>query len=60
MKLVGLLLALAGWLIPIVTVVLVQSTAVRMTVSILGIAMTLVGILAVLNKAHLKQAIWKV
>jgi hypothetical protein len=60
MKLVGLLLALAGWLIPIVTVVLIQSTAVRMTVSILGIAMTLVGILAVLNKAHLKQAIWKV
>ena len=44
MKLVGLLLALAGWLIPIVTVVLIQSTAVRMTVSILGIAMTLVGI----------------
>ncbi len=60
MKLVGLLLALAGWLIPIVTVVLIQSTAVRMTVSILGIAMTLVGILVVLNKAHLKQAIWKV
>ncbi len=59
MKLVGLLLALAGWLIPIVTVVLIQSTAVRMTVSILGIAMTLVGILVVLNKAHLKQAIWK-
>jgi len=60
MKLVGFLLALAGWLIPIVTVVLIQSTAVRMTVSILGIAMTLVGILVVLNKAHLKQAIWKV
>jgi len=59
MKLVGLLLALAGWLIPIVTVVLIQSTAVRMTVSILGIAMTLVGILVVLNKAHLKEAIWK-
>ena len=59
MKLVGFLLALAGWLIPIVTVVLIQSTAVRMTASILGIAMTLVGILVVLNKAHLKQAIWK-
>ena len=59
MKLVGFLLALAGWLIPIVTVVLIQSTAVRMTVSILGIAMILVGILVVLNKAHLKEAIWK-
>jgi len=59
MKLVGLLLALAGWLIPIVTVVLIQSTAVRMTMSILGIAISLVGILVVLNKAHLKEAIWK-
>jgi len=59
MKVVALLLALAGWLIPIVTVVLIQSTVVRMTVSILGIAMILVGILVVLNKAHLKEAIWK-
>ena len=59
MKVVALLLALAGWLIPVVTVVLVQSTAVRMTMSILGIAMILVGVLVVLNKAHLKQAIWK-
>ncbi len=59
MKGIGLLLALAGWLIPVVTVVLIQSTAVRMTVSILGIAMILVGVLVVLNKAHLKEAIWK-
>jgi hypothetical protein len=59
MKLVGLLLAVAGWLIPVVTVVLTQSTAVRMFVSLLGIAIILFGILVVLNKAHLKQAIWK-
>jgi len=59
MKLVGLLLALAGWLIPIVTVVLTQSTAVRMLVSLAGIAVILFGVLVVLNKAHLKQAIWK-
>jgi hypothetical protein len=59
MKLVGILLALAGWLIPIVTVVMTQSTAVRMTVSLFGIAIILVGILVFLNKAHLKEAIWK-
>jgi hypothetical protein len=59
MKLVGILLALAGWLIPIVTVVMTQSTAVRMTVSLLGIALILMGVLVVLNKAHLKNAIWK-
>jgi hypothetical protein len=59
MKFVGLLLALAGWLIPVVTVVLTQSTAVRMAVSILGIVIILVGVLVVLSKAHLKEAIWK-
>lgn len=59
MKLVGFLLALFGWLIPVVTVALTPSTAVRMFVSLLGIAIILVGVLAVLNKAHLKHAIWK-
>ena len=59
MKLVGLLLAVAGWLIPVVTLVVTQSMAVRMTVSMLGLAIILVGVLVVLNKAHLKQAIWK-
>jgi len=54
-----IVVALAGWLIPVVTVVLTQSTAVRMIVSILGIAIILVGVLVVLNKAHLKEAIWK-
>jgi len=59
MKLAGLLLAVAGWLIPVVTLVVTQSMAVRMTVSVLGLAIILVGVLVVLNKAHLKQAIWK-
>jgi hypothetical protein len=59
MKLVGLLLALAGWLIPIVTVVMTQSATIRMAVSLAGIATILVGILVVLNKAHVKEAIWK-
>jgi hypothetical protein len=59
MKLVGILLALAGWLIPIVTVVMTQSATIRMAVSLAGIATILVGILVVLNKAHLKDAIWK-
>jgi len=59
MRIVGLLLALVGWLIPVVTVVLTQSTAVRMIVCLAGIAITLVGILVALNRAHLKHALWK-
>jgi len=59
MRIAGLLLALAGWLIPIVTVVETQSTTIRLVVSLAGIALTLFGVLVVLNKVHLKQAIWK-
>lgn len=59
MKAIGLLLALAGWVMPVLTVVMTQSTSARMIVSLFGLAISLVGILVVLNKAHLKQAIWK-
>ena len=59
MKLIGLVLTLLGWLMPVLTLPLTQSTAARMILSLLGIAISLVGILVVLNKAHLKNAIWK-
>ncbi len=58
-KLIGLLLVLAGWLLPILTLTAVQSTGARLFLSLLGIAISLVGILGVLNKVHLKDAIWK-
>ena len=59
MKLVGILLALAGWLIPVVALTITQSLAARFVLAVLGIIISLVGILAVLNKAHLEHAIWK-
>ena len=59
MKLLGLVMALLGWLIPVAALTMTQSTAARMVVTLLGIAISLVGILVVLNKAHLKNAIWK-
>jgi len=59
MKLLGLVMALLGWLIPVAALTMTQSTAARMVVALLGIAISLVGILVVLNKAHLKNAIWK-
>jgi len=59
MKLVGLVMVLAGWLLPVVTLVLAQSTTARMIASLVGLAISLIGILVVVNKAHLKQAIWK-
>ena len=59
MKFIGLVMALVGWLVPVVALVLTQSTAARMIVCVLGLAISLIGILVVINKAHLKEAIWK-
>jgi len=59
MRLIGLVMTLLGWLIPVSALTMTQSTAARMIVSLLGIAISLVGILVVLNKVHLKDAIWK-
>jgi hypothetical protein len=59
MRIVGVLVVLAGWLIPVVGVAITQSTPVRFALALLGIAVTFFGIAGVLNKAHLKSAIWK-
>jgi hypothetical protein len=59
MKFIGLLMAVVGWLIPVVTLVLTQSTTARLIVCLLGVAISLIGILVVMNKAHVKEAIWK-
>ena len=59
MKLVGILLALAGWLLPVVALTITQSLMARFVLAVLGIIISLVGILVVLNKTHLEHAIWK-
>ncbi len=59
MKIVGILLALAGWLIPVVALSMTPSVGARFLVAVLGIIISLVGILVVLNKAHQADAIWK-
>lgn len=59
MRLMGVLLAFAGWLIPIMTLPLTQSLTVRFILAVLGISISLVAVLVVLNKAHLKHAVWK-
>ena len=59
MRFMGVLLLLAGWLIPIAALPLTQSPAVRFIWALLGISISLAAILIVLNKAQLKQAVWK-
>ena len=60
MRLVGLLLAVVGWLIPVVGLTVAQSLGARFVLVVLGIGISLLGILVVLNKAHQIKAIWKI
>ena len=59
MKFGGVLLIIVGWLIPVLGLNFTSSNAVRLVLSLIGIAVCLVGILGVLNKAHQAHAIWK-
>jgi hypothetical protein len=59
MKILGLALIIIGWLIPVLALTLTSSNSARLTLSLVGIGVALVGILGVLNRAHLAHAIWK-
>ena len=59
MKFVGLVMAVLGWVLPVLTLVITQSIVARLILCLIGLAISLVGILVVMNKAHLKEAIWK-
>jgi hypothetical protein len=55
----GLLLVIAGWLIAIAAILVTQSNGARLGLVSLGIAVSVFGILGVMNPAYLKHAIWK-
>jgi uncharacterized membrane protein len=59
MRIVGVLVVLAGWLLPVLGLGITHSTAARFVLVIVGIGISLIGILGVLNKAHVKDAVWK-
>jgi hypothetical protein len=56
---VGLALAIGGWLIVLFGLHYAPSVAGRMTTTLIGIAVTLAGIIGVLPFAANKNAIWK-
>ncbi len=59
MKFFGLLLTVCGWLLPVAGLTWTSSLTVRLILCLIGIAMTLTGILGLLNPAYLKDAVWK-
>ena len=59
MALLGLLVTLAGFLLSVLSLGLSSATGVRLLIVLVGIAVSLFGIIGILNKAYLKDAIWK-
>ena len=56
--LVGILITLSGFVISVLSLGL-SSNGARLAVVVLGLAVSLFGIMGVLNRAYLKNAIWK-
>jgi hypothetical protein len=59
MALVGLLLCVAGLAVSVGGLALTASVAGRMTIALIGIAISLTGIIGFVNRAYLKNAVWR-
>jgi hypothetical protein len=55
---VGVLVTLLGFVIAVLSLA-VHSVGAQLAVILLGLAVSLYGIMGVLNRAYLKNAIWK-
>ena len=56
---IGLLVTLFGFVISVLSLTLTSSVGGRLVIVLLGIAVSLFGIMGLLNKHYLKNAIWK-
>ena len=59
MALVGLVITFAGFLIAAASVGIASGTSARLIMVLVGIAISLVGIIGVINPAYQKNAVWK-
>lgn len=59
MILVGILITLLGFVISVTSVAFASGVGGRLVLVLIGLAVSLFGILGVLQRAFLKNAIWK-
>ncbi len=59
MALVGLLVTFAGFLVAVASVGFTTSNSVRLIMVLVGIAISLGGIMGLINPAYQKNAAWK-
>jgi hypothetical protein len=59
MILAGILVTFAGWLLAFASLGLTESTGARLVLVLVGIAISVGGILGVLNRYYVKHALWR-
>ena len=59
MAIAGLIVTLLGFLISVFSLDLTASVNGRLVIVLVGLAVSLVGIIGVLNPAYMKNAIWR-
>jgi hypothetical protein len=59
MILVGIVVTLLGFLVSVLSLSLSSSVGGRLIITLFGIAVSLFGIMGLLNRAFLKNAIWR-
>jgi hypothetical protein len=59
MTFAGIIVTLLGFLIAFASLGLMTSVSGRMSMVLAGLAVSLYGIIGLINKAYLKNAIWK-
>jgi protein-S-isoprenylcysteine O-methyltransferase Ste14 len=59
MAIAGVIVTLLGFLISVFSLGATSSTMGRLVVVLIGLAVSLIGIIGVLNRAYMKNAIWR-
>lgn len=59
MALAGVVITFLGFLISVMSLGMTSSVSGRMVMVLIGLAVSLVGIIGVINRAFLKNAIWR-
>ena len=55
----GLLLTLIGFVISVLSLGMVSSVGARMVIVLIGLAVSLFGVIGLIDRAYLKNAIWR-
>jgi len=59
MILIGTLMTFLGFLLAVLSLGMAAGVGARMIVALIGLAVSLVGIIGVLNRGFMKNAIWR-